>query len=226
VESEEKGEGHASDLIGPEGWPPATNGIRPVSPELQGTTAQSSSRVPAVQPSDKVPPAGAAAATQGNRKKNRVARRAARAAMEAEGCSPTAGGGQAPPVRRSQQCPLFGCTREHAPSDCSTFLDMTLKERLDLVHAKQLCLLCMRHPSSVGCKVAGKGSNCPAEGCDRPHHMTLHGVLKAGKFPPLARGTNPPDEPTAAAANRAPEVAEQLRGLLEGLGIDTDTLEI
>jgi hypothetical protein len=76
---------------------------------------------------------------------------------------------------------------------------------------------------SVGCEVAGERSNCPAEGCDRPHHVTLHGVLKAGKCSPPARGTDPPDEPTA---NRAPETAKQLRGLLEGLGIDPDALEV
>ncbi len=116
--------------------------------------------------------------------------------------------------------------REQAPNDCPTFLDMTPKERLDLVHAKQLCLLCLRHPSSVGCEVAGKRSNYPAEGCDKPHHITLHGVLKAGKSSPPARGTDPPDEPTAATANGIPEMAKQLRGLLEGLGIDPGTLEV
>ncbi len=125
-----------------------------------------------------------------------------------------------------KQCPVFGCTRKHAPNDCPTFLDMTLKERLNLVHAKQLCLLCLRHPSRVGCEVAGKGSNCTAEGCNRPHHLTLHGILKAGKSSPPARGTDPSDEPTVAAADRAPDVANQLRGLLGGLGIDPDALEI
>jgi len=88
-----------------------------------------------------------------------------------------------------EQCPVFGCTREHAPNDCPTFLDMTPKERLDLVHAKQLCLLCLRHPSSVGCEVAGERSNCPAEGCDRPHHVTLHGVLR--KVFPASKGHRP-----------------------------------
>jgi len=116
---------------------------------------------------------------------------------------------------------VFGCTRKHATNDCPTFLDMTPKERLDLVHAKQLCLLCLRHPSSVGCEVEGKGSNCPAEGCNRPHHVTLHGILKAGR----AESTDPPDELTPAA-NRTPEMAKQLRGLLESLGIDPDALEV
>jgi hypothetical protein len=125
-----------------------------------------------------------------------------------------------------KQCPVSGCMRKHAPNDCPTFLDMTPKERLDLVHAKQLCLLCLRHPTSVGCEVAGKGSNCSAEGCDRPHHVTLHGILKAGKSSLPARGTDPLDEPTAAAADRAPDLAGQLRGLLEGLGIDPDALEV
>ncbi len=115
---------------------------------------------------------------------------------------------------------MFGCTREHAPSNCPTFLDMTPKERLDLVHAKQLCLLCLQHPSSIGCETAGKGAHCPADGCDRPHHVTLHGALKAREVSSPARGRDPPDEPRAASASRAPEIAKQLRGLLECLGID------
>ncbi len=121
---------------------------------------------------------------------------------------------------------MFGCTREHAPGDCPTFLDMTPKERLDLVHAKQLCLLCLQHPLSVGCEVAGKGSRCPAEGCNRPHHVTLHGILKAGKSSPPEGSANPPDESVATGACRTPEMARQLRGLLEGLGIDPGALEV
>jgi hypothetical protein len=141
AESEEESEGQASDLTGPKGSPPAMGRMRPVSPELRRTAAQSSSGTPAAQPSGKVPSAGAAAATQESRRKNRAARRADRVALEAEGGSPTANGGQAPPVTKSQQCPVFGCTRKQAPSDCPTFRDMTPKERLDLVHAKQLSAL-------------------------------------------------------------------------------------
>ena len=194
VESENEGESHASSLTRPKGSSLATGKAWPASPEPR-QAAQSSSGTPAAQPSGTTPQAKAAATTQGGKKKNRAARRAARAALEAGGGSPVADGGQAPPVRRSQQCPVFGCTREHAPNDCPTFLSMTPKERLDLVHAKQLCLLCLQHPSSVGCEVAGERSNCPRKGCDRPHHVTLHGVLKAGKSSPPARGRQP-QQPT------------------------------
>ncbi len=45
---------------------------------------------------------------------------------------------------------------------------MTPKERLDMVHAKQLCLLCLQHPLSVGCEAASKGISCPMGDCDRP----------------------------------------------------------
>ncbi len=121
---------------------------------------------------------------------------------------------------------MFGCTREHAPGDCPTFLDMTPKERLDLVHAKQLCLLCLQHPLSIGCEVAGEGSRCPARGCGRPHHMALHGVLKAGRSSPLEGNTDPPDELMSSVDCGTPETARQLRGLLEGLGIDPSALEI
>ncbi len=154
----------------------------------------------------------------GGKRKSRAARRAARAALEASGETPAADGNQAPLYERPRQCPVFGCTREHAPGDCPTFLDMTPKERLDMAHAKQLCLLCLQHPLSVGCKVAGKGSSCPAEGCGRPHHVALHGVLKAGKSSLLEGNADPPDEPAVPAACGTPETARQLKELLEGLG--------
>jgi hypothetical protein len=143
---------------------------------------------------------------RGGKRKGRAARRAARAALEVSGGTPAADDNQVPLYKWPRQCPVFGCTREHAP----TFLDMTPKERLDLVHAKQLCLLCLQHPLSVGCEVASKGFRCPAEGCDRPHHGTLHGVLKAGEFSPLEGNADPPDEPAVSAACEAPEVARQL----------------
>jgi hypothetical protein len=154
----------------------------------------------------------------GGKKKNRAARRAARAALEVSDGTPAADDNQVPLYERPRQCPVFGCTREHAPGDCPTFLDMTPKERLDLVHAKQLCLLCLQHPLSVGCEVAGKGFRCPAEGCGRPHHGTLHGVLEGN--------ADPPDVPAISVACKAPEMARQLRGLLEGLGIDPGALEV
>jgi hypothetical protein len=47
---------------------------------------------------------------------------------------------------------VFGCTRKHALDDCPTFQDMTPKERLDLIHMKQLCLLCLGHPMDKGCE--------------------------------------------------------------------------
>jgi hypothetical protein len=162
----------------------------------------------------------------GGKRKGRAARRAARAALEVSGGTSAADGNQVPLYERPRQCPVFGCTREHAPGDCPTFLDMTPKERLDLVHAKQLCLLCLQHPLSVGCEVAGEGSRCPAEGCDRLHYVALHGVLKAGKSSPLEGNADPPDEPAISADCGTPEAARQIRGLLEGLGIDPGALEV
>jgi hypothetical protein len=141
-------------------------------------------------------------------------------------------GGQASSAARSPgkkrvQCLVFGCTRKHTPDDCPTFMDMTPKERLDLVHMKRLCLLCLEHPMNVGCEAMGRGLNCTVEGCGKPHHEMLHGVLRAGESSLPARGTDPPDGPTAtAAADRAPDLVRQLRGLLEGLGIDRDALEV
>jgi hypothetical protein len=131
-----------------------------------------------------------------------------------------------PVQEKPRQCPVFGCTRRHDPGDCPTFLDMTPKERLDMVHAKQLCLLCLQHPLSVGCEVAGKGLNCPMEDCDRPHHAALHEVLKAGGLSPPEGKADPPGGPAASTECRTPEAARQLKGLLEGLGIDPNDLEV
>jgi hypothetical protein len=89
-----------------------------------------------------------------------------------------------------------------------------------------VCLLCLQHPLSVGCEVTGKGFCCLAEGCDRPHLATLHGVLKAGGFSPLEGNADPPDEPADSVDCGTPGVARQLKGLLEGLGIDPNTLEV
>jgi hypothetical protein len=233
MESEDKGESRASDPSRVRGSPPAVNWIRPASPKPLEAAAQEPLEASAAQFEGASQPAEAVATTQGGKKKSKAARRAAR---EAESGPPTTGpgggaGGQAPlvagPPRKKRQCPVFGCTRKHPPNDCPTFLDMMPKERLDLVHVKQLCLLCLRHPTSVGCEIAGRGSNCSAGSCNKLHHVMLHGILKAGESSPPARGADPPDGPTAAAAaDKAPDLVRQLQALLEGLGIDPDALEV
>ncbi len=77
-----------------------------------------------------------------------------------------------------------------------------------------------------GFEVAGKGFCCPVEGCNRPHHATLHGVLKAGEPSPPEGKADPPGEPAVSVDCGTPEAARQLRGLLEGLGIDPNALEV
>ncbi len=224
VVSESEGESHVTDCTRPEGPPLARGVVRPTSPEPAEAAAPEPSEEPAAQPPGGDPSIKTIIAVPGGKKKSRAARRAARAVLEAKGGSPAADGDQTPLPERPQQCPVFGCTREHAPGDCPTFLDMTPKERLDLVHAKQLCLLCLQHPLSVGCEVAGKGSCCPANSCSRPHHVALHGVLKARKSSPLEGNTDPPDELACSVDCGTPETMRQLRGLLEGLGIDPGAL--
>ncbi len=56
--------------------------------------------------------------------------------------------------------------------------------------------------------------------------MALHGVLTAGKSSPLEGNEDPPDELASSADCVTPETARQLRGLLQGLGIDPSVLEI
>ena len=121
------------------------------------------------------------------RGRNKAARRATRAAMEAKEALPAAGpdggtGGQVSsavwlPRKKKMQCPVFGCTRKHAPGNSPTFQDMTPKERLDLIHMKQLCLLCLGHQMDKGCETMSKWPGCTVGGCGKPHHEMLHGVL-------------------------------------------------
>jgi hypothetical protein len=160
------------------------------------------------------------------KKRSRAARKAARAAAETGGTTSAARGEQRPVQEKSRQCPVFGCTRGHDPGDCPTFLDMTPKERLDMIHAKQLCLLCLQHPLSVGCEVASKGVGCPMGGCDRPHHAALHGVLKAGEPSPPEGKADPPRGPATSVDRGTPEMARQIRNLLGDLGIDPNDLEV
>jgi hypothetical protein len=95
-----------------------------------------------------------------------------------------------------------------------------------MIHAKQLCLLCLRHPLSVGCKVASKGVGCPMGGCNRPHHAALHEVLRAGEPSPPEGKADPPRGPAASVDCGTPEMARQLRNLLGDLGIDPNDLEV
>ncbi len=188
--------------------------------------AERCSEAPAARQQSDGPPNAATTTAPSGKKRSRAAKRAARAAAEAGDETSAASGEQESVREKPRQCPVFGCTRGHDPGDCPTFLDMTPKERLDLIHAKQLCLLCLRHPLSVGCEVAGKGLCCPTEGCDRPHHATLHRVLKAGGPSPPGGKTDPPGGPAISVDCETPEVARQLRGVLEGLRIDPNTLEV
>jgi hypothetical protein len=78
------------------------------------------------------------------------------------------------PRRKKTPCLEFGCTRKHAPDNCSTFREMLPKERLDLIHRKQLCLFCLRHLMGKECWTMGKWPNCTIDGCGKLHHEMLH----------------------------------------------------
>ncbi len=62
--------------------------------------------------------------------------------------------------------------------------------------------------------------------CDRPHHAALHGDLRAGGPSPPEGRTDPPGGPAVPRDCRTPGMARLLGGLLEGLGIDLDDLEV
>ncbi len=104
------------------------------------------------------------------------------------------------PRRKRTRCHVFGCTRKHAPDNCPTFRDMTPKDRLDLIHKKQLCLFCLRHLMGKECETMGKWPNCTIDSCGKPHHEMLHEVLKAGKPSVPAKKTEPSGRPPAAGS--------------------------
>ena len=62
--------------------------------------------------------------------------------------------------------------------------------------------------------------------CDRPHHAALHEVLKAGGSSSPEGKADPPGGPAVPMDCGTPEMARQLRSLLEGLGIDPNDLEV
>ncbi len=126
-----------------------------MSPRTEEIAAESCSEASAARKRGDGPPS--ATTVPNGTRRSRAAKKAARVAAEAGEETSAASSEREPVQEKPRQCPVFGCTRGHDPGECRTFLDMTPKERLDLIHAKQLCLLCLRHPLSVGCEVAGKG---------------------------------------------------------------------
>jgi hypothetical protein len=103
---------------------------------------------------------------------------------------------------------------------------MTRKQRLDLIHWKQLCLFYLKHSMGKECRTLGKWPNCTNEGCGKPHHEMLHEVLKARKpLVPMQAKETQVKPPKVAGGVPAPTVYLK-RELLEGLGIDPDTLEV
>ncbi len=226
VMSDDGSESHRRDSTEPERPPLASGTTRPTLPRSEEVETVKYSEASAAQQPSGGPPNVTTTAIPNGKMRSREARRAARPAAEIGDATSAASGEQGPVQEKPRQCPVFGCTRGHDHGNCPTFLDMTPKERLDMINAKQLCLLCLQHPLSVGCEVAGKGFCCPTEGCDRPHHATLHRVLKAGGPPPPGGKADPSGGPAVSVDCGTPEAARQLRGLLEGLGINPNDLEV
>jgi hypothetical protein len=224
--SDSGGESCRGDSTEPEGSLPATRATQPATPSAEGVATEEDSKEPVVQQPAEDLSSAAATTPSGGKKRSKAAKKAARAAAEASGATSATSDVREPVREEPRRCPVFGCTWGHDPGDCPTFLDMTPKERLDMIHAKQLCLLCLRHPLSVGSEVAGKGVGCPMGDCDRPHHAALHGVLKAGGPSPPEERADPSRGPAVSMDCGTPGVARLLRNLLEGLGIDPKDLEV
>jgi hypothetical protein len=103
VMSEDEGESHGTDCTRPEGSRPARGVVRPGPAEA---AAPEPSEESAAQPPGGDPSVKTMIAVPGGKKKNRAARRAARAALEANGRPPAADGNQVPGVRLHEgACP-------------------------------------------------------------------------------------------------------------------------
>ncbi len=234
LEPENESENRSPEPTGAGESPQAAGEAQSAPPERRLATAQASPAAPTTPPESAAAPSGATAKTKKKKAKTKAAEASTGTATGAEPkeTSPIAEAGtEAPPAaepprrKRMHFFPVFGCTWKHTPDNCPTFRDMVPKERLDLIHRKQLCLFCLRHPIGRECWSMGKWPNCTIDGCGKQHHEMLHEVLKAGKPSVPTKKTESPSGQLAAAAGGVPAPPAYLK-LLEGLGIDPDTLEV
>ncbi len=220
--------------------PPVSGATESAQPDRREAAIQALAMTPTSQPGNTAASDGVAARPKKKKAKTKVAKvpagEAAGAdqkgtppAAEGGGVSAAGGEGSAParPCKRKKMpCPVFGCSRKHALDNCSSFQDMTPKQRLDLAHQKQLCLFCLRHPMGMECWTLNKWPNCTIDGCDKSHHEMLHEVLKSGEPSAPAQATAQKVRPPKAAGEVPAPTTYLKRELLEGLGIDPDTLEV
>jgi hypothetical protein len=114
------------------------------------------------------------------------------------------------PSEKKASCMLVGCSQKHGLDDCITFQRMTPKQRLDMVHQRELCLFCLRHLMGRECWSLKKVPNCTINGGGKPHHEMPHEALKAGEH------SMPAQTAALAAAGEAPSPVTNLkRELLE-----------
>jgi hypothetical protein len=123
--------------------------------------------------------------------------------------------------KKKVPCPLPGCTRKHGLGNCTMFRKMTLEQRLDMAHQKQLCLFCLRLPMGRECWTLNKKPSCAINSCGK-----LHEALKAGEHSTPAQAAVQTARLPAAAGEVPASVTHLKRELLEGLRIDPDTLEV
>jgi len=95
-----------------------------------------------------------------------------------------------------------------------------------MAYQKQLCLFCMRHPMGRECWTTNKEPSCTIDGCGKPHHKMLHEALKAGEHKAPAQAVAQRTRSLAAAGEVQAPMTYLKRELLEGLGIDPDTLDV
>ncbi len=144
TEPEDEGESRPPVPVEAGESPPEVSGVQSAPPEQRQATTRAPSEVSEARSGSASQSTEMMTKAKKKRGRNKAARRATRAAMEAKEALPAAGpdggtGGQVSsavwlPRKKKMQCPVFGCTRKHAPGNSPTFQDMTPKERLDLVH--------------------------------------------------------------------------------------------
>ncbi len=210
LEPEDEGENRSPESAGAGEPLPGTDKARSAPPERRETAARAPSEMATAKAMKEGTRAGAAeaiadAATGAGRKK------APPITEEGSGANSEMSSEAGMPRRKRTRCPVFRCTGKHAPDNCPTFRDMTPKERLDLIHRKQLCLFCLRHLMGKECETMGKWPNCTIDGCGKLHHEMLQEVLKAGKPSAPAKKTEPPNGPPPVVAGGAPALVAYLK---------------
>ncbi len=135
----------------------------------------------------------------------------------------TSRGGPSPAARKARQA-VLDATRGDSQLEGLVRLALGKKTCPEARGGKAVVPVLLEAP--VGQGVRDRWPYCTIDGCGKSHHEMLHEVLKTGKSLVPAQAAAPKVK-IAVAAGEVPGLTVYIkRELLEGLGIDPDSLEV